>query len=275
VRTNSVKRVLRAGGAALGTSVFEFATTGVARIIAAAGADFIFFDMEHSGWSIETIRMLMATTRAVDVVPIVRPPALEHHLLSGPLDMGAMGLVIPMVETEDQARTIVEYARYPPQGRRGAAFGFAHDDYRGENVSATMKTANEELLLAALVETGRGADNVDRIAAVDGIDVLWVGHFDLTNSLGIPAQFDHPEYLRAVDRILDACRRHGKAAGLMVGSVEDGRASMERGFRCLTYWGDSFIYREALSRGIASLRAGAPRPAGASSDTGPLAVERG
>jgi 2-keto-3-deoxy-L-rhamnonate aldolase RhmA len=258
MRKNTVKRVLRDGGVALGTSVFEFATTGMARIVAATGAEFIFFDMEHTGWSIETIRMLLATTAAVDLVSIVRPPALEYHLLSRPLDLGAMGLMVPIVETEDQARLIVQYAKYPPQGKRGAAFGVAHDDYQGGDVSAKMKSANEEGLLIALIETGRGIEHVEEISAVDGIDVLWIGHFDLTNSLGIPAQFTHPDYLRAVDHVLEACKRHGKAAGLMVGSVEDGQAALARGFRCLSYWGDSFIYREAVNRSITSLRSGLP-----------------
>ena len=258
MRRNSVKRALRAGGVALGTSIFEFGTTGIARIAAAAGADFVFLDMEHTGWTIETIRMLIATMGAVDLVSLVRPPDLQYHLLSGPLDMGAMGLVIPKVETEDQARLIVHSAKYYPEGGRGAAFGFAHDDYRGGDVSAKMKSANEELLLVALVETGLGTENANKIAAVDGIDVLWVGHFDLTNSLGVPAQFTHPDYLRAVDRVLEACQRHGKAAGFMAQSVEEGQALLKRGFRCLSYWGDTFIYREALSQAITSLRGNIP-----------------
>jgi len=263
MRKNKVKHALRDGGVALGTSIFEFGTTGIARIAAAAGADFVFLDMEHSGWTIETIRMLLATAGAVDLVSLVRPPDLQYHLLSGPLDMGAMGLVIPKVETEEQARLIVQSSKYFPLGHRGAAFGFAHDDYQGGDVAAKMKSANEELLLVALVETAQGVENANKIAAVDGIDVLWVGHFDLTNSLGIPGQFDHPEYLRGVDRILEAAERRGKAAGFMAQSVEEGEALLKQGFRCLAYWGDTFIYREALSRGITALRGRIPmaRPA--------------
>jgi 2-keto-3-deoxy-L-rhamnonate aldolase RhmA len=254
MRKNKVKQVLRDGGVAIGTNIFEFGTTGIARIAAAAGADFIFLDMEHTGWSIETIRMLIASTGGLDLAPVVRPPALQYHLLSGPLDMGAMGLFVPMVETEDQARQIVHFSKYPPEGVRGAAFGFAHDDYQGGDVHAKMKSANDELLLAALVETGKGTENADSIAAVPGIDLLWVGQFDLTNSLGIPGQFTHPDYLRAVDRVLEVCHRRGKAAGFMATSVEEGQALLKQGFRCLEYWGDSFIYRQALSEAISSLR---------------------
>jgi 2-keto-3-deoxy-L-rhamnonate aldolase RhmA len=258
MRENQVKRTLAAGGVVLGTSVFEFNSTGIGRIAAGAGAEFLFFDMEHTGWSLETIRMLIATTRAVEAVPIARPPANQYHLIAGLLDVGAMGIMVPMVETEDQARQIVQSARYPPLGRRGAAFGFAHDDYRAGEVAEKIRTANEEVLLIALIETATGVDNVEAIAAVEGIDVLWIGHFDLTNSLGIPAQFGHPRFAEAVDRVLSASRRSGKAAGMMASDVDHARALLERGFRCIAFSGDIFIYQQALAAGLAAIRAAIP-----------------
>src|SRR5215210_5859683 len=128
MRTNTVKRTLRDGGAAIGSMIFEFNTTGIGRIGAEAGAEFVIFDMEHTGWSIESIRMLIATTRAAETIPMVRVPATQYHLLSRPLDVGAMGLMVPMVEDEAQARLIVDSTRYPPAGSRGSAFTLAHDD---------------------------------------------------------------------------------------------------------------------------------------------------
>src|SRR5918999_5300419 len=138
MRENKVKRTLREGGVALGTMVFEFASTGIARIAAAAGAEFVIFDMEHTGWSVETVRMLFATARAADIVPMVRVPATQYHLLSRPLDVGAMGLMVPMVETGEQAALIARSAKYPPEGARGCAFTIAHDDYTGGDVMAKM-----------------------------------------------------------------------------------------------------------------------------------------
>ena len=88
---------------------------------------------------------------------------------------------------------------------------------------------------------------------------LWIGHFDLTNSLGIPAQFGHPAYLEAVDRVLAACRAHGKAAGFMVATAEEARAKLDQGFRCLAFWGDIWIYQQALSAGLSSIRSAAAR----------------
>jgi 2-dehydro-3-deoxyglucarate aldolase/4-hydroxy-2-oxoheptanedioate aldolase len=166
-----------------------------------------------------------------------------------------MGLMIPMVESEAQARTIVESAKYPPVGKRGAAFGVAHDDYSGGDIIAKMASANDEVLLIAQIETAQGVENAAAIAAVDGIDVLWIGHFDLTNSLAIPGQFSHPAYLEAVDKVLAACARHGKAPGIMAGAVADGQAQLQQGFRAMAYSGDLWLLQLALRQGLEALRA--------------------
>ncbi len=260
MRTNTVKGTLAGGGVAIGTMIFEFNTPGIGRIAALAGADFIVYDMEHTGWSIETIRMLMATTRAAGTVPIVRVPATQYHLLSRPLDVGAMGLMVPMVENEEQARLIVRSAKYPPDGARDAAFAIAHDDYEGGDIVAKMRLANNEQLLIAQIETVAGVEQADRIAAVEGIDVLWIGHFDLTASLGIPGQFEHPEYLRAVERVLEACHRHGKSPGIMAAAAESARALLRQGFRAVAYSGDLWIYGQALKLGIDAVRNGQESP---------------
>ena len=181
MRENAVKRKIASGGVALGTMAFEFNTTGLARLAAGSGAEFVIFDQEHTGWSVETIRMLVATSGGADLVPMVRVPTTQYHLISTVLDVGARGIMVPMVETGEQARVIAQSAKYPPVGKRGAAFGVAHDDYSGGSPAEKMASANEELLLIAQIETAVGVENVEQIAAVDGIDVLWIGHFDLTN----------------------------------------------------------------------------------------------
>jgi 2-dehydro-3-deoxyglucarate aldolase/4-hydroxy-2-oxoheptanedioate aldolase len=256
VRENPVKSKLAQGGTSLGTMVFEFNTTGIGRIIAAAGAEFVIYDTEHTGWGIETVRMLMATSRSADIVPLVRVPASQYHLLANPLDAGAMGLMIPMVESEEQAQLIARSVKYPPDGRRGAAFGVAHDDYGLEPGTAIekMARANREVLIIAQIETAPGVENVEAIAAVPGIDILWIGHNDLTNSMGIPGQFTHPDYIAAVERVLAACRANNKPAGIMSGSVADARAALAQGFRIVAYNGDLWIYGQALGEGLKAIR---------------------
>jgi 2-dehydro-3-deoxyglucarate aldolase/4-hydroxy-2-oxoheptanedioate aldolase len=254
MKLNPVKQQLAQGGIALGTMVFEFASTGIARIAAGAGAEFVIFDLEHTGWSLETVRMLMATAGGTGLVPLVRVPATEYHFMARALDVGAMGLMVPMVESAEQARSIVESAKYPPAGRRGAAFAMAHDDYRGGDLVGSMRSADAEGLLIAQIETAKGVENVEAIGSVAGIDVLWVGQFDLTNSLGVAGELEHPRYHAAVEKVLAACRRHGRAAGFMAGTVEQGRAALAQGFRMVAYSGDIWIYQQALRDGLAGLR---------------------
>jgi 2-keto-3-deoxy-L-rhamnonate aldolase RhmA len=252
VKQNRVKRALEAGGTAVGAFIFEFCTTGIGRIAASAGADFVLFDLEHTGWSLETVRPAILAAKARDIVPFIRVPATEYHLIARPLDIGAMGVMVPMVETGEQAGRIVSFAKYPPDGERG--FGLLYsDEVEGGDTAATMMAANREQLLIALVETAKGVEQAHEIASLDGIDVLWIGHNDLTNSFGIPGQFEDARYLEAVEHVLAACNEHGKAAGMTATDIEEGRSLLERGFRCVGL-GDVWVYEHALRQIIEGLR---------------------
>jgi len=181
---------------------------------------------------------------------MVRVPRGEYHFLARALDVGAEGVMVPMVESATQARAIAEATHYPPRGRRGAAFGFAHDHYATTgDVGATMRAADARNLVIAQIETERGLDAVDEIAATDGIDCLWLGHFDLTNFLGIPGQFDHPKYLAAVDRIVAAGRKHKKALGFMASHENWARHYNELGFNLIAAGTDQAI----LMAGVQSI----------------------
>lgn len=260
MRMNPVKRAIADGGRSFGTMVFEFDTPGIGRFAAGAGAEFVIYDMEHTGWSIQTIRELVATTRSADIVPLVRVPATEYHLLSRPLDVGAMGLMVPMVESVEQARVIAASAKYPPVGRRGAAFGVAHDDYMPGEVGAKMQAARTRTLVMPILETPEGVAAADAIAAVDGVDVLFLGNFDLTSFMGIPGRFDDPRYLQAVDTVAAAARRHGKSAGFVAADEATGHRYRALGYDMLAYGIDFQLYQRALAAGIASLRGAARNP---------------
>lgn len=255
---NHVKHKLAAGETSLGTMVFEFNTTGVGRLAAVAGAEFVVYDMEHTGWSIESIRMLIATTPRSTLIPIVRIPACDYQFVARVLDAGAMGIMVPMVESEEQAHALVNFAKYPPLGRRGAAFSIAHDDYRNDPIPDVIRSSNDESLLIAQIETMDGLEHVERIAAVPGIDVLWVGLFDLTSSMGIPGQMDHPDTKAAIQRVLSACRAYHKIPAVLVNSVREGQSQLAAGFRMVAYGGDLWIYQSALRHALSALRDNSP-----------------
>jgi 2-keto-3-deoxy-L-rhamnonate aldolase RhmA len=254
MRKNPVKEKLLAGQPAFGAFGWEFLVPGLPQIVKAAGAEFLLVDMEHAGTSYETLKQQVALSRGIDLVPMVRVPANQYHYISRALDLGAMGIMAPMVATAEEARHIVSCTRYPPDGRRGAAFGFASDDYHGGAVTEKIRIANARTLVICLIETEEGVRNVDEIAAVPGVDVLWVGHFDLTNFLGIPAQFDHPKYIDAIDRVVAAAQKHHKVLGFMSGDDQWSRTYWAKGFRLFAYGVDSMLLQGALGAGLATLR---------------------
>jgi 2-dehydro-3-deoxyglucarate aldolase/4-hydroxy-2-oxoheptanedioate aldolase len=254
MQENPVKQRLANGESVFGTMVFEFFSPGMPQIAKIAGAEFILFDMEHTAIDLDTVKQQVAYCRGIGLPPFARVPATDYHFIAHALDAGAVGVMVPMVETREQAEFIVSCSRYPPEGRRGAAFGFAHDDYAGGDVTDKIAAAHARTMIMALIETERGVANVDQIAAVAGIDVLWLGHFDLTNFLGIPGQFTHPRYLDGVAAIVAAANRQHKAAGVLATDIAWGRDYMAKGFRAIAYGVDHLLYQKALADGIAALR---------------------
>jgi 2-dehydro-3-deoxyglucarate aldolase/4-hydroxy-2-oxoheptanedioate aldolase len=215
----------------------------------------VLFDMEHSGAGIETVKAQLASCRGIGIVPGVRVPTGQYHFVARCLDAGAMSIMVPMVETAAQARDIVSYTRYPSGGGvRGAAFGVAHDDYEPGSVADKIAAAHARTQVIALIETPRGVEAAGDIATVDGIDVLWLGHFDLTSFMGIPGQFEHPRYQEAVRAIVDAAERKGKAAGFMASDEIWARDYIAHGFRMMAYGLDSLLYQRALSQGLGAMR---------------------
>ncbi|MCL4767937.1 MAG: hpch/hpai aldolase [Hyphomicrobiaceae bacterium] len=249
----SLRRRAMQGEQVLGSMVFEFFSPGIAQILKLAGCEFVLYDMEHTGMSLETLKTQVAACRGLGIAPMVRVPRGEYHFLARALDVGAQGLMIPMVESKDHALRIVEATRYPPKGRRGAAFGFPHDDYAPGDPLGKIGTADERNLVIAQIETERGLAAVEEIAAVDGIDVLWVGHFDLTNFLGIPGRFDHPEYLDAVRRVVDAGRAHKKGLGFMPSDEAWAQAYKAHGFNMLAAGTDQALLMAGIKRILQSV----------------------
>ena len=254
MRLNPVKENLARGGRAFGAMVFEMFTPGLPQICRNAGADYVLYDMEHSGLGFETLKTQFALCRGLAIVPMVRVPRGEYHFVARALDFGALGVMVPMVGNADEARHIVSCTRYPPLGRRGAAFGFAHDDYQGGEVAVKIAAIHARTMVIAQIETAEGLANVEAIAAVPGIDALWLGHFDLTNFMGIAGQFGHPDYLAAVRRIALACERNGKTAAYLATDDALAREYQGHGYRLLAFGIDQLMLQAALAQGIAAMR---------------------
>lgn len=240
--------------------VFEFFSPGIAQCMKLAGAEFVLYDMEHTGIGFETIKWQAAACRGLGIAPMVRVPRGEYHFLARALDIGCEGVMIPMVESVAQAKAIAEATRYPPTGRRGAAFGFAHDHYEGGAPADKIKAADTRNLVIAQIETERGVEHVEQIAAVDGIDVLWVGHFDLTNFLGIPGEFQNPKYIAAIKHIVGAARRHKKGLGFMPADAKWAAEYKAHGFNMMATGTDHGLLMAGVKSLLDTIRTPAAAP---------------
>ncbi len=257
MHTNPVRDRLRAGGTAFGVMALEFFTPGLAPVLAASGADFVLLDMEHSGVSIETIKAQIAYAHGAGIVPMVRVPSCQYHLIAPVLDAGALGIMTPLMETREQAETLVAACRYRPEGRRGLGFSVAHDRYTGGTASPKMRAANDAILTIALVESARGVDNAEGILGTSGLDLGWIGHYDLSDSLGCVEDFDNPRYREAVSRLEAAAARAKVPLGWLVPNGAAARAALERGYRCICIGHEVAVLRTALANEFALARKGA------------------
>lgn len=239
-----------------GTMIFEFLSPGLPQILQNAGCDFVFYDMEHSGFSVAEVKNQLALCRGLDIVPLVRPPATTGAETGRLLDLGAMGMLFQMCETAEQAEEFVRYCRYPPEGQRGAMFGGPADDYAGTSVPAIIEGAHDRTLVCVLIESAQGMANAEEIMSVPGVDVGHLGHGDLSLSLEVPGQTDHPTMQAGIDALIGACEQHGKAAACLAGSTELGIEWSKRGFRMISYSYDIGIMQSALAAGIESIRDG-------------------
>jgi 2-keto-3-deoxy-L-rhamnonate aldolase RhmA len=250
--TGGLRSKLARGGVALGTMVFEFNTPGLPRIAAAAGAEFVLVDLEHTGWGFDGIRSVLSAARSEDIAPLVRVQGSDRHLISPPLDLGAHGVMVPMVDDAIEAERVVQAARFAPQGGRG--FGLMYPDQLGDGLGPAIDAAETGTLVILQIETTAGLDHVEEIAATPGVDVLWLGQFDLSVAMGIPGLFADPGMRAAEDRVLAACAAAGIAAGILVASVETARSMLDRGFRMIALGSDIDLYGGALRAGMTALR---------------------
>lgn len=255
MKPNRLQQVIAEGRMPVGHMVWEFATRGIARIVESAGVDFVVYDMEHSGIDLGAIADLLAWTHGCSFAPFVRVPEGKYHFIARVLDAGALGVMIANVKTPEQAAYIVDSAKYPPFGHRGLGLGHAHNNYIAPNTVEFLDFANRNTTVICQIESPEGLANAEAIAATPGVDILWIGHFDLSTTMGIPAQFDHPNFHAAMHKVIAAARKHGKLSAIQAGSPQQLAEWRSLGFDVLSYGADSALYKAALTDAIAKVRA--------------------
>lgn len=216
---NAAKRRLAAGGLALGIGLRQARTVDIAAIARTCDFDWLFIDMEHNSMDVDVATQIAMAGLGAGITPIVRVPGHEHYHATRLLDGGAQGVVVPHVDTVEQAKKVVSYCKYPPIGHRSIAGAQPQLGFMPTPVGEATRLVNEATLVVVMLETPTAIGNADAIAAVEGVDVLLVGTNDLCAELGIPGDFANRKVEEAYTTVISACRKHGKYPGM--GGVYD------------------------------------------------------
>jgi 2-keto-3-deoxy-L-rhamnonate aldolase RhmA len=247
---NTAKRKLQSGGIALGFGIHHLRTIAAPLLAAAGGHDFLFIDMEHGAFTVQEATQLCIASLPTGIAPIVRVCAGALDEATRLLDNGALGIVVPHVDTPEQAKRIADAFRYPPAGTRSWGGPPAVYGYQAPAVAEAQAAINNEILTTVMIESQEAVRNADAIAAVDGIDVLLIGSFDLTSELGIAGQMGHQRLIDAYQAVGDACRRHGKVLGMGgINGDEDSARYIAMGSRFITTGSDhGYIVSGSIAR---------------------------
>jgi 4-hydroxy-2-oxoheptanedioate aldolase len=186
----------------------------IASIALTAGFDSIYIDLEHNGFSLDTAGQICLACLGLGIAPFVRVPSTDPHFVARVLDAGALGIIAPHVQSAEDAKAVVRAAKYPPLGERSLAGMLPQLHYRTLPAAEANQLLNDATMVIAMIESPEGLAAVNEIAAVPGVDILFIGTNDLCSSLGVPGQFDHELVHDAYRRTLEACRAHGKVLGV-------------------------------------------------------------
>jgi 2-keto-3-deoxy-L-rhamnonate aldolase RhmA len=244
MKTQQIKSTLQDGTVLIGTFVMEFAIPSIATLFARAGADFIIVDMEHTTFTIETVGRIIRVARGSDLPSIVRVPSLERHFISRALDAGASGVMIPRVESREDVEAIISWAKYAPEGDRGVAFGIGHTDYGDfrqlDGVKYTQE-ANAQILIVGQIETVKAVENIDEILASGGLDAIFIGPYDLSTSMGVSGQLDHPLIVNSIEKIIATAKNYDIILGCYVNEFETGKRWLDAGVQLIACGNDAFL----------------------------------
>lgn len=233
MKINAVKKALAEGRVQLGTGFGNLRSQDVVRILAAAGFHWAFIDGEHGGFDLETIQDICRMSIYAGLSPIVRVADLQYSLVARTLDVGAQGIIFPRIEAPEPLEKAVSWTKFPPLGIRGYGLTPIHVDHSKASMPEIIAHLNANTLVVLQIETKRGVEARDEILAVPGIDAVMIGPADLSISLGVPGDFQHPTMVDAMEKIRDSCIAHGVVPGTQTRTIALAKFWRDRGMRFL------------------------------------------
>lgn len=255
MQQGSFRKTLLSGRPVIGSWI-NSGSPVIAELMANTGFDFLCVDVEHSAVDLPQTQSIFQAARSGNAAChcLVRLHGVDYSFVKRYLDCGASGVIAPLVNTAGQAELLVEATKYPPLGNRGVGFCRAND--YGAGLKEYYANANDDIMVAVQIEHYLGVENIDAILEVEGVDAVFIGPYDLSASLGVAAQFDHPLYLEARDKVIKACQRHGIVPGIHVvhPQPEELLARVDEGYRLLAYSLDITMLMDACARGLGTIR---------------------
>lgn len=252
---NDLKKRLQNGEKVLGTMITIFDNPEIGKMLKVGGFDYFIIDCEHGSYNYSAVANILALAREAGIPGLIRIPEAKREVVLKYMEMGACGLLLPNTDTPEQAKLLVEYAKYYPLGNRGVSLLRPHAGFeKVDNAVEYMKKINEETILMAQIESPRGVGNVEKILDVEGIDAAFIGPNDLSQSLGIMGQTSHPDFIAAVDRVIDAARQKGKYSGIHLNTVEALEPWLAKGMT-LNLWANEVIHMmNSIKEGLAKIK---------------------
>lgn len=233
MRANAVKKALAEGKTVLGTSYGQLRDSEIARILKAAGFDYVYLDGEHGGFSIETVQDICRVSTLCGLTVFTRVADMEYELIARALDCGSDGVIFPRVESPELLARAISWCKFPPVGIRGFGLTVMQANYEPVTVPQMIAHCNENTMVILQIETVRALESREELLSVPGLDVVMVGPVDLSISLGVPGDFEHPRFLEAIDQIRDTCEAKGIVPGIQCRGVALSKVCRDRGFRFL------------------------------------------
>ena len=240
---DALKSRLRNGEFCRGTFLLFSSGGDFAQFVGGLGFDFVIFDLEHSMFDLATTRATIHAARSAGVATIVRIPEMAYHFAARTLDAGATGLMLPRMETREQAEKLVQASRYPPHGERGISTFAGHNDFtRIPDVPAFLQRRNNEVLLVAQIESVKGVENRQAILSTPGLDACFIGTGDLAMSMGLAGQPNHPEVLAQAEKVIATARANNLIVSIPIRAPEDIAFWIERDLKMLTLATDGVMF---------------------------------
>jgi len=230
---NHVNQALKAGKLQLGMNFGQLRSSEIPRLLAAAGFHWAFIDMEHGGFDLETVQDVCRVSIAAGICPVVRVVDLHYGLVARALDSGAQGIIFPRMEDPKLLETALSWTKFPPSGVRGYGLQPSQTAYSTLSFNEVIEHFNANTLTVVQVESKRGVEAREEILAVPGIDAVMIGPADLSISLGVPGDFQHPKMVEAMEAVRDTCERRGIAPGTHTRNPALARFWKARGMRFL------------------------------------------